>query len=168
MYRESFLGLVERIKGSRSYSLLYPAMEVEIMSEGFTERLRRINFPSYINEVQDEIGKTLEAIGKGETEEEREKGKDRLQALLRIQSNKFASELALGGDYNIIFMLTTGMLATAWATFILKAKSLDPRRPVEDRTVMGAYADCMAHSFEEIITQSRDYGAIYDKQKDTR
>jgi hypothetical protein len=143
-------------------------MEVEIMGEGFTERVRRINFRSYINEVQDEIGKTLEAIGKGETEEEREKGRDRLQALLRIQSKKLASELGLGGDYNIVFMLTAGMLATAWATFILTAKSLDPRRPVEDRTVMGTYADRMADSFEEIITQSRAYGAIYDTQNDTK
>jgi hypothetical protein len=142
-------------------------MEVAIMTKGLTERVKRINFRSYINEVQDEIGKTLQAIGKGETEEEREKGRDRLQALLRIQSKKLASELELSGDYNIIFMLTTGMLATAWATFILKAKSLDLKRPVKDRTVMGAYADCNAHALEEIITQSRDYGAIYDKRKDT-
>ena len=135
------------------------------MGEGLTDRLRRINFRTYIDEVQDEIGKTLEEVGKGETEEEREKGRDRLQALLRIQSKRLTSELGLSGDYNIIFMLTAGMVATAWATFILKAKSLDAKRPAKDRTVMGTFADCLADSFEEIIAQALAYGAIYDTER---
>ena len=138
------------------------------MGEDLTAMIGKINFPSYIDEVQNEIGKTLEAIGKGETEEEREKGRDRLQVLLRSQSKKLASELGLGGDYNIIFMLTAGMLTTAWATFILKAKSLDRRRPIEDRAVMATYADSMADTFREVITQSLAYGAIYDTQNSPR
>jgi len=43
------------------------------MGEDLTAMIGKINFPSYIDEVQNEIGKTLEAIGKGETQKIRVK-----------------------------------------------------------------------------------------------
>lgn len=127
--------------------------------------LNRIDFKKYIDEIQAEIGITVKEVGIGSTEDEKEKGRDRLQAKLKILSQRLASELGLVGDYNIIFMLTLSMITTAWATFILKAKSLDQRRPAPERSVMGKMVECMSNSFKEIIAQAISYGEIYDKIK---
>ena len=136
-----------------------------MMNQGLVDLLKRISFRTYIDEIQSEIGRIIREVGVGVTEEEREKGRNRLQAKVKELSKRLASELRLRGDPNIDFMLTSGMISTAWATFILKAKSLDPLRPKRDRIAMVAIADGMVDSFEEIIRQSISYGEIYDKIK---
>jgi len=133
------------------------------MNQGLTDLLKQINFRKYIDEVQAEIARIICKVGVGATEDEREEGRNRLQAKVKELSKGLTSELGLGGDYNILFMLTSGMISTAWATFILKAKSLDPRRPEQNRVAMAAIADGMMDSFKEIIKQAVSYGEIYNK-----
>lgn len=125
-----------------------------------------IDFRKYIDEIQNTIGLTAQEIGIGKTKHERDRGKRRLSKKIRELSDRLTLELGIYGDYNIAHMLTTGMVACAWSTFIVKAKSLDKRRPPEDRKVMARMVDDMTDAYEEVIRQAVNYGKIYDKKEE--
>ena len=124
----------------------------------------RIDFRKYIDEIQNTIAETAREVGIGKTKRERWRGKRRLARKIMDLSERLAAELGMGGDYNIVYMLTTGMITSAWATFILKAKSLDKRRPPEYRVAMRRMVEDMADAYDEILRQAVDYGKIYDKE----
>jgi len=145
-------------------------MRIVFSRETLAVRIRKRvgkDFRQYIDEIQDTIAKTSREIGIGHTKRERERGKRRLSRKIQELSDRLTLQLGIYGDYNIAHMLMTGMVAFAWSVFILKAKSLDKRRPQEDRKAMARMVEDMIDAYEEILKQAVDYGKIYDKQAET-
>lgn len=129
---------------------------------------KSVDFRTYIDEIQSTIAKTSWEIGIGHTKQERERGKRRLSHKLRELSDRLTGDLGMAGDYNIAYMFTAGMVASAWSTFILKAKSLDKRRPKEHRKTMAKIVEDMMDAYEEVIRQAVNYGKIYDKNMEVK
>lgn len=125
--------------------------------------VRSIDFAAYIDGIQSAIGTISKEIGAGRDESEREEGRRRLMQALVPLSQRMTTELGLRGDYNISLVLGVGMLAAAWAAFILKAKSLDSRRLQEERDAMAVIVNELPLVFSEIFQQAIAYGSRYDQ-----
>lgn len=123
-----------------------------------------IDFKPYIDSIQTTIKDISTAIGLETTTPEIERARLVLQLRLQRLSENLIGALGLRGDPNISFMLCQSFICCAWSTFIIKAKSVDKRRPCEDRKIMKEIVEGLEEAYREIIRQSTEYGKIYDRK----
>lgn len=136
------------------------------MDDAVSERLTGIDVNKYIDEIQEEIEKTLKEVGPGRTKEEVEEGIKRLYSKLVGLSSRMIGEIGVTEDYNIMYLMTSGIIALSWTEFILKAKSLHSKRSIVERTVLKSLLDAIESALPSLFRNAVRYGEIYDKNSD--
>jgi len=123
---------------------------------------KNVNFKPYIDSIQTAIKDIMTAIGLETTAPEIERARLVLQLRLQRLSENLIDNLGFRGDPNISFMLCQSFICCAWTVFIIKAKSMDRRRPREDRIAMKEIVDGLEEAYQEVIRQSMEFGKAYD------
>ncbi len=122
----------------------------------------------YIDELQEEITKILREVGPGKTDEEMQAGIRRLQVLVGKLSKRLTAELGLSGDYMLLLMLTSGMLALAWTAFYLKRITLDNKKPFEQRLVMIELHNELGEAVSGLLSSATTYAEMYEEKPGTK
>jgi len=123
---------------------------------------KNVNFKPYIDSIQTTMKDIMTAIGLETTAPEVERARLVLQLRLQRLSENLIDNLGFRGDPNISFMLCQSLICCAWTVFIIKAKSMDRRRPREDRIAMKEIVEGLEETYREVIRQSMELGKTYD------
>ena len=119
----------------------------------------------YVDELQEEITKILAEVGPGRTELEIQAGMSRLQALVGKQSKRLTSELGLGGDYMLLYMLTSGMISLAWSAFYLRRIMLDVKKPFDQRLEMIELQNSLGDAISSLLLSATSYAELYSEKQ---
>lgn len=131
------------------------------MSESFEAVLERVNYGRYIDEIQAELRKAREEVGPGKTPEEVKAIQERLQALIRKQSQELAKEVGFLGNHVMVFMTATAILSTAWLSFALRRETSDMSKAPEDRLATIEMLDALHFALERVVQAASSYADKY-------
>ena len=115
-----------------------------------------------MDEIQVEVAR-ISKEGRPKTDNEWELELGRLQALLRDQSRRLATQLGMAGDPAMLFMLTSGIISVAWAAFAVRRASVDPNRPFDQRLDMVQLMDGMGNGIAAVVAKVSAYADLYKK-----
>ena len=133
------------------------------MSETLPTVLARIDLKKYIDQLEDELKKTLEQVGPGRTPQEKEQVRSRLQALIRSQADSLAKELGLSGSHVLVFMIASTILTTAWVSFALRWETLDLSKTFEDRLTLTDMLNALELALSGAIAAGSNYADLSKK-----
>ena len=133
------------------------------MSETLPTVLARIDLKKYIDQMEDELKKTLEQAGPGKTPQEKEQTRSSLQALIRSQADSLAKELGLSGSHVLVFMIASTILTTAWVSFALRRETLDLSKTFEDRLTLTDMLNALELALSGAIATGSNYADMSKK-----
>ena len=131
------------------------------MSDSFEAALSKVNYGSYIDEIQSELESAIAEAGPKRTSQELEAIQERLQGVIRRQSVQLAKEVGFRGNHMMVFMTATSILATAWVAFALRRETLDMSKSPEDRLGMIEVQDALELALKRVIEAAGDYAERY-------
>lgn len=118
----------------------------------------------YIDELQEEITKIIREVGPGKTEDEMQAGTRRLQVMVSRLGKRLAVELGIRGDYMFLHLLTSGMLSIAWSAFYVRRKTLDVKKPFEQRFEMIELQNQLGDAISILVSSAMAYAELYKEK----
>ncbi len=131
------------------------------MSESFESALEKVDYGKYINQIQDELKRTMAELGPGKKPEEVEAIQERLQALIRKQARELSKEVGLLGNHVMVFMMATSIIATAWVSFTLRREASDLGKAPEDRLATIEMLDALDLALAKVVHAASSYADRY-------
>jgi hypothetical protein len=139
---------------------LIPACVVTgALSEGFSSKIQGVDFKPYLDELEAAIAKALDATPR--TDAQWDVTFSSVEAVISSQSRRLAKQLGMAGDPMLLFMLTSGMLITAWSAFAVRRVSLDTSSEFESRLEMEELVNSLSNSYTDLIGRAAAYAEIY-------
>jgi hypothetical protein len=133
------------------------------MSESFSAAVGRANYGKYIDEIQDELRKTLEEVGSGKTPGEVDQTQTRLQELIKKQTRELSKEVGFSGDHVLVFMAANAIISTAWLSFALRRKTSDLSKSPEDRLALLEMLESLNLALQQVIDASVKHADLAQK-----
>ena len=121
------------------------------MSASFSSAVEKVNYGKYIDELQEELKKSLSLVGPGKTPQEAEQTQFRLCELIRKQAKDLAKEAGFSGNHVLVFMTAASIITTAWVSFTLRRETSDLAKSPEDRLTLMEMLDSMDLALQKVI-----------------
>ena len=131
------------------------------MSESFQAALERINYGKYIDEIQEELRRSIADVGPGRTPQEVERIQERLHTVIRRQARGLAKEVGFQGNQAIIFMIANSIISTAWLAFALRRETSDLSKSPEDRLLVLDAFNALDIALANVVRAGSDYADRY-------
>lgn len=123
----------------------------------FSAVVEKVNYGKYIDQIQDELKAAFAEVGPGRTPKEVESIQQRLQELMRKQSDDLAKELGVSGNHVLVFMTATALISIAWISFALKKETSDLSKSPEDRLEMMEMLDALGSALGNVIAKAGNH-----------
>jgi len=127
------------------------------MSESFSSAVEKVNYGKYIDEIQEELKKSLALVGGGKTPQEVEQTQFRLCELIRKQAKELAKEVGFSGNHVLVFMTSAAIITTAWVSYTLRRETSDIAKSPEDRLTLTEMLDSMDLALQKVIESAENY-----------
>jgi len=134
------------------------------MSESFQAALERIDYGKYIDEIQEELKRSIADVGPGRTPQEIERIQERLHTVIRRQARGMAKELGFHGNQAIVFMIANSIICTAWLAFALRRETSDLSKSPEDRLVILDMFNALDIALANVVRAASDYADRYTER----
>ena len=134
------------------------------MSEAFPNAVGRLELKKYIDQIQDELTSIVTEVGPGKTADEVERTRERLQGLIRKQSNQIAKEIGLAGNHVLVFMISSTIVTAAWASFYIKRQMNDLTKSFEERLALTDMLNSLQLALGNVIEAGTNYAEVYGKK----
>jgi len=134
------------------------------MSESFQTALERINYGKYIDEIQEELRRSIAEVGPGRTTQEVERIQERLHTVIRRQARGLAKEVGFQGNQAIVFMIANSIISTAWLAFALRRETSDLSKSPEDRLLVLDTFNALDIALANVIRAGSDYADRYTER----
>jgi hypothetical protein len=125
-----------------------------------------INYLSIIgiaDYIQDIVADVNKYVGPGATSRQRTRARSIIMLRVSDSAHYFSDSMKIRGDHNLFHMFGVSFVSAIWYAFILKAKSIDTRRPEKDRKEMSKSLKEYKKALIKAIDFAIEYGSVYDK-----
>jgi hypothetical protein len=128
-------------------------------SEAFTSKVESIDLKPYLDEIQAEVAKGMS--GGAKTDAQWNANMASVESVISNQCRRLAKELGLAGDPMLLYMLTKGILSTAWVAFAIRRASIDEASPFEQRLTMMELANALPNALSQALNHAVTYAEVY-------